>query len=163
MLRCNTIHINQRLTAANGIGINDVMKNVPTQHFIHAADAPDNTGINIGNFSQAVRVGHIVYIGGTLATNQHEQRVIDESPEVAIRQAFRNLEAICLEAGASLKDIVMLTAMLTDLGDLRTLNAVQAEFFAAPFPPRSTYQVVALPHGRIELVAVAYIGSGLDE
>ncbi|BBY24632.1 RidA family protein [Mycobacterium stomatepiae] len=150
------------MTEDNGIGTNDAMNNVPTQRFVHAADAPDNAGINIGNFSQVVRIGHIVYIGGTLATNQHEQRVVDESPEAAIRQAFRNLEAICLEAGASLKDIVMLTAMLTDLSDLRTLNAVQAELFAAPFPPRSTYQVVALPHGRIELVAVAYIGSGLD-
>ncbi|WP_162899259.1 RidA family protein [Mycobacterium shigaense] len=138
------------------------MNNAPTQRFVHAADAPDNTRINIGNFLQAVRIGHIVCIGGTLSTNQHEQRVVDESPEAAIRQAFRNLEAICLEAGASLKDIVMLTAMLTDLSDLRTLNAVQAEFFAATFPAWSTYQVAALLHGRIELVAVAYIGSCLD-
>jgi 2-iminobutanoate/2-iminopropanoate deaminase len=134
---------------------------VPPKHLIvHAADAPDNTGINAGNFSQAARVGDIVYVGGVLGIDQHEQRLIDASGDAAIRQAFDNLAAICREAGACLKDIVMLTAMLTDLGDLTTLNAVQAEFFSAPFPPRSTFQVAGLPHGRIELTAIVHVGSG---
>ncbi|OBK45794.1 hypothetical protein A5655_10985 [Mycobacterium sp. 1081908.1] len=127
---------------------------------VHAADAPDNTGINAGNFSQAARVGDIVYVGGVLGIHQHEQSVVDASADAAIRQAFANLEAICREAGAGLQDIVMLTAMLTDLGDLAALNAVQAEFFTAPFPPRSTFQVAGLPHGRIELTAIVHVGSG---
>jgi 2-iminobutanoate/2-iminopropanoate deaminase len=132
----------------------------PKQLILHAADAPDNTGVNAGNFSQATRVNDVVYVGGVLAIDQQGQRVVDASAAEAIRQAFDNLEAICREAGARLKDIVMLTAMLTDLGDLAILNAVQAEFFTAPFPPRSTFQVAALPHGRIELTAVVHVGSG---
>lgn len=132
----------------------------PEQRIVHAVDAPDNTGINVGNFCQAARVGDVVYVGGVLGIEQREQRVVDATADAAIRQAFGNLEAICREAGAGLEDIVMLTAMLTDLGDLATLNAVEAEFFTAPFPPRSTFQVAGLPHGRIELTAVAHVGSG---
>jgi 2-iminobutanoate/2-iminopropanoate deaminase len=122
---------------------------------VHAPSAPDNSGINAGHFSQAAQVDGTVYIGGTLAIDQAAQRVVDDSPANAVRQAFTNLRAICDEAGVGLDDIVMMTAMLTDLGDLETLNSVQAEFFGEPHPPRSTYQVAGLPHGRIELTAVA--------
>lgn len=127
---------------------------------IHAKDAPDNTGINVGNFSQAARVGDTVYIGGTLAIDQHAQCVVDADPKAAMRRAFTNLKVICEEAGASLKDNVMLTALLTDLDHLDALNEAQAEFFAPPFPPRSTIGIAGLPHGIVELTAVAVVGTG---
>ncbi|MEU5545459.1 Rid family hydrolase [Streptomyces sioyaensis] len=127
---------------------------------VHSPDAPDNTGINAGNFSQAARVGDTVYIGGTLAIDQHAQHVVEHDAREAMRRAFTNLGAICRKAGTALTDIVMLTALLTDLDDLDALNEVQAEFFTAPFPPRSTLKVAGLPHGRVELTAVAVVGSG---
>lgn len=122
---------------------------------VHATAAPDDSGLNAGHFSQAAEVNGTVWIGGTLAIDQAAQRVVDDSPAAAIRQAFTNLAAICAEARVSLDDIVMLTAMLTDLDDLATLNEVQEELFGDPYPPRSPYQVAGLPHGRIELTAVA--------
>ncbi|BAX94318.1 hypothetical protein MSG_04197 [Mycobacterium shigaense] len=42
--------VTYRCSRPKGIGTNDVMNNAPTQRFVHAADAPDNTRINIGNF-----------------------------------------------------------------------------------------------------------------
>lgn len=131
------------------------------REIIRAADAPDNTGINAGHFSQAVRVGETLYVGGTLAIDQHAQRVdVDDDPRTAIRRAYANLELICREAGSALADIVMLTVMLTDLDHRQALNEVQAEFFAAPHPPRSVFQVAGLPNGPVELTAIAIVGSG---
>jgi 2-iminobutanoate/2-iminopropanoate deaminase len=125
---------------------------------VHAPDAPDDTGINAGTFSQACRVGNTVYIGGTLAIDQHAQTVdVDDDPHTAIRRAYANLQLVCRAAGAELDDIVMLTALLTDLDHLDALNDVQAEFFSAPHPPRSTLQVAGLPHGPVELTAVAVV------
>jgi 2-iminobutanoate/2-iminopropanoate deaminase len=50
---------------------------------------------------------------------------------------------------------VKTTIFLTDLGDFKEVNAVYAEYFAEPFPARSTVQVAALPLGSdIEIEAV---------
>ena len=45
----------------------------------------------------------------------------------------------------ALDDVVRLGLYLTDLGDFAAVNAVMAEYFAAPFPARSTIEVSALP------------------
>ena len=47
---------------------------------------------------------------------------------------------------------------VADLAHFADMNAVYAKYFQAPFPARSTIQVVALPRGaqvEIEVVAVA--------
>jgi 2-iminobutanoate/2-iminopropanoate deaminase len=127
---------------------------VHTARRIHADEAPDNRGINLGTFSQACRVGDTIYIGGTLAIDQERQEVVTDPPAEAFRLAFANLTAIVQSAGAELADVVYLTAMLTDLDTLGELNAVQREFFAEPYPPRSTHGVSGLPHGIVELTAI---------
>ena len=60
-------------------------------------------------------------------------------------RVISNLENICLEAGASLNDIVKLNIYLIDLENFASLNKVMEEKFSKPFPARATVEVARLP------------------
>ena len=66
---------------------------------------------------------------------------------VQARRAFDNLAAVCAAAGGSLDDVVRVGLYLTDLGEFAAVNAVMGEYFAQPYPARSTVEVSALPKG----------------
>ena len=75
------------------------------------------------------------------------------------RRVFDNLRAVCEAAGASLDDVVRVGIYLMDLGDFAAVNAVMADYFAAPYPARSTIQVAGLPRGaRVEIDAIVAHG-----
>lgn len=55
------------------------------------------------------------------------------------RQVLRNLQSILSSAGLTLDDVVKTTVHLQDLeGDFPDFNAAYGEFFAEPFPVRTT-------------------------
>ena len=110
---------------------------------ISTADAP----AAIGPYSQAVRAGATVYLSGQIALDPATGEVVPGGIEAQARRAFENLRAVCAAAGGSLDDVVRLGLYLTDLGEFAAVNAVMAEYFAAPYPARSTIEVAALPKG----------------
>jgi 2-iminobutanoate/2-iminopropanoate deaminase len=64
-----------------------------------------------------------------------------------------------------MNDVVKTTVFLTDMNDFAKMNEVYAKRFGAPFPARSTVQVVKLPRdARVEIEAVALVStaSGSD-
>ena len=58
-----------------------------------------------------------------------EARPAAGDPEAEARQIFANIEAILVEAGGSLQDIVKLGIYLTDIGDRAAVAKVRAELF----------------------------------
>jgi reactive intermediate/imine deaminase len=64
-----------------------------------------------------------------------------------------------LEAsGASFADVVRVGIYLADLGDFAAVNDVMKQYFAEPYPARSTIGVAALPRGAaIEVDAIAVL------
>ena len=75
------------------------------------------------------------------------------------RRAFDNLKAVCEAAGGSFDDVVRLGLYLTDLTDFGAVNTVMAEYFAQPYPARSTVEVAGLPKGAaFEVDAVMVLG-----
>jgi reactive intermediate/imine deaminase len=65
------------------------------------------------------------------------------------RQAFDNLKAVCEASGGTMDDIARVGLYLTDLSQFAAVNAVMAEYFAQPYPARSTIEVSALPRGAV--------------
>jgi len=110
---------------------------------IHTAAAP----AAIGPYSQAVRAGNTVYFSGQIPLIPTTGEVVEGDASVQARQAFDNLKAVAHAAGGSLEKIVRLGLYLTDLADFAAVNAVMEEYFAQPFPARSTIQVAGLPKG----------------
>jgi len=74
--------------------------------------------------------------------------------------ATRGLKVAVLEAaGASFGDVVRVGIYLTDLGNFGAVNEVMKQYFAEPYPARSTIGVAALPLGAaIEIDVIAVLG-----
>lgn len=107
----------------------------------------DHAPAAIGPYSQAVRAGGTVYLSGQIALDPASGQVVDGGIEAQARRAFDNLKAVCAAAGGSLDDVVRVGLYLTDLGEFAAVNAIMGEYFAAPYPARSTVEVSALPKG----------------
>lgn len=122
-----------------------------TRHIIHTAKAP----AALGPYSQAVRHGDLVFLSGQVAIDPASGKLVEGGIEAQARRVFRNLRAVCQEAGRDLDSILKLTIYLVDLGNFAKVNAVMAELFTAPYPARATIGVAALPLGaEVEVEAV---------
>jgi len=105
----------------------------------------------IGPYSQAIRVGNVVYLSGQIGLDPGTMQMVD-GVEAQAHQVFKNLRAVARAAGGDLDGIVKVTILLVDLADFAKVNAIQEQYFKAPYPARATYQVVALPRGgRVEV------------
>ena len=117
-------------------------------HAIHSNQAP----AAIGPYSQAVRVGNLVYTSGQIPLDPATMELVSGDIAAEARRVFDNLSAVCAAAGGSLKQVVRVGIYLTDLADFAAVNAVMAEYFEQPYPARSTIGVAALPRGaRVEV------------
>ena len=111
----------------------------------------------LGPYSQAVRVGDMVYTAGQPGIDPATGAVAGATFEAQARQAFANLAAVLEDAGSSLERVVKVTCFLPDPGAFPVLNALFAEFFPVAPPVRSA-PIVQLPRGllfSIDAIAVA--------
>jgi len=112
---------------------------------VRSADAP----AAIGPYSQAVRVGDVVYLSGQIALDPASGTMVDGGIEAQVEQVFRNLRAVTTAAGGSLAHCVKLTLFLTDLSHFPKVNEAMQKWFEAPYPARSTVGVAGLPRGAL--------------
>ena len=118
--------------------------------------ATDQAPAAIGPYSQAIRVGELIYTAGQLGLVPATKQLAGPDVESQTKQALENLQAVLEAAGSCLDHVVKTTVFVTDLGEFARMNAVYATFFAETPPARSTVQVAALPAGgRVEIEAVA--------
>jgi 2-iminobutanoate/2-iminopropanoate deaminase len=100
----------------------------------------------IGPYSQAVRVGDVVYTAGQPGMDPATGQVAGDSFEAQARQAFANLAAVLEDSGSSLARVVKVTCFVTDPNAFPELNTLFAEYFPVAPPVRST-PIVQLPRG----------------
>jgi 2-iminobutanoate/2-iminopropanoate deaminase len=109
-------------------------------------------------YSQAIRVGELVFVSGQLALKPGEKELSGGSIGEQTEQVFANLRAILEEAGSGLDRLVKTTVFLQDLGDFAGMNEVYARHVGDRPPARSTVEVAALPSGAlVEIEAVAHL------
>jgi len=110
------------------------------------------------HFSQAVRVGHTIWVSGQAGSGP---KGIADGCEAQARLAFENLKKVLLAAGADLGDVVELTSFHTDMGDFKAFMAVKDEFFPANYPAWTAVGIQQLAHPKmlVEIRAVAVVGS----
>jgi reactive intermediate/imine deaminase len=113
----------------------------------------------IGTYSQAVKVGHTVYLSGQIPLIPETMELVGGDIENQIRQVFDNLTAVAIAAGGSLKDFAKLNIFLTDLSYFPVVNQVMAEYFSEPYPARAAIGVAQLPKdAAVEMDAVMELG-----
>ena len=107
----------------------------------------ENAPAAIGTYSQAIKVNNTVYLSGQIPLDPKTMTVVDGDIAAEIEQVFKNLTAVCEEAGGTLQDIVKLNIFLTDLGNFATVNEIMARYFEEPYPARAAIGIKELPKG----------------
>ncbi len=125
------------------------------EHYVHVEGTPAPKG-----YSHAVAcTGRMIAVSGQVPLDA-QGRPVGDRPEIQARQVFENLRTVLGAAGASLDDVVKITAYLTDLGDLATFRQVRDQYFSQDHPPASSLvQVAGLIHPafRFEVEAWAVV------
>lgn len=113
----------------------------------------ENAPAAIGPYSQAMKVGDLVYTSGQIPidpkTGDFSARDITGQTE----QVMKNLDAVLTAAGSSFAKAVKTLCFLKDMGDFAAFNAVYAKYFTGN-PARSCVAVAALPKGALVEVEV---------
>lgn len=110
----------------------------------------------IGPYSQAVRIGDLVFTSGQPGIDPATGQVAGDTFEAQARQAFANLRSVLEDAGSRMELVAKVTCYVADAGAFGVLNALFAEYFPDSPPVRST-PVIALPRGllfSIDAIAV---------
>ena len=100
-------------------------------------------------YSQAIRVGDLVFVSGQLALRPGENELSGGSIQEQTDLIFQNLEAILAEAGSGLDKLVKTTVFLRSLDDFAGMNEVYARRVGDRPPARSTVEVARLPSGAL--------------
>jgi len=111
----------------------------------------------LGPYSQAVKVGNILYTSGQLAINAATGEFINEDIKKATAQSLDNVKAILEEAGTSLDKVVKTLVFLKDMNDFADMNEVYSQYFSTNPPARSCVEVAKLPKDalvEIEVIAI---------
>lgn len=112
----------------------------------------------IGPYSQAIRVGNLVYTSGQIPINPATGSFVEGGIKEQTRQSLTNVKAILEEAGTSMANVIKTTVFMVDMADFADMNGVYAEFFSEPFPARSAVAVKTLPKGAlVEIEVIAEI------
>ncbi|RSK25481.1 RidA family protein [Bacillus sp. HMF5848] len=117
----------------------------------------DQAPAAIGPYSQGVIVNNMFYSSGQIPLTA-EGVLIEGSITEQTHQVFKNIEAVLLAAGATLRTVVKTTVFLQDMNDFQEMNEVYSEYFGDHKPARSTVQVARLPKdAKVEIEVIALI------
>ncbi len=118
----------------------------------------DQAPAAIGPYSQAIVTGDLLFTSGQLPLDPRTGQLLAGSIEDQAHMVFKNLAAIALAAGTTLKKTIKTTVFLADIKDFKAVNSIYSEYFSQPFPARSAFQVAALPLGaNLEVEAIIHL------
>lgn len=111
----------------------------------------------IGPYSQAIRVGGLLFVSGQLPVDPRDGQLA-EGIAAQTRQSLTNAASILEEAGSGLDKVVKTTVFLADMNDFAAMNQVYASFFSGAYPARSAVQVARLPKDAlVEIECIAEV------
>ena len=109
-------------------------------------------------FSPAIKAGGFVYVSGQASVDAKTGQIISDTFENEFRRTMDNLTRILTAAGAGLKQVVQVRSYVKEAKDLPEYNRLYREFFAEPFPARTTL-TNCLGKVLFEIDVVAYVGT----
>ncbi len=116
----------------------------------------DQAPAAIGPYSQAVKVGEMVFISGQIPIDPATGDIVQGDIKAQTRQVLTNLNAVLTAAGSSLEKTVKTTVYITNMDEFTQVNEVYSEFFTDQPPARACVEVSRLPKGvAVEIDAIA--------
>jgi reactive intermediate/imine deaminase len=122
--------------------------------------SPATSGQNLP-FSEAVRVGDMLYLSGQIGVVPGTLRVVEGGIEAEGRQTMENIRGILERYGSSLDRVVKCTVFIADMAEWPRFNAVYVTFFDRErLPARSALGANGLALGaRVEVECLALAGT----
>lgn len=113
----------------------------------------ENAPAAIGPYSQAMKVGNLVYTSGQIPIDPATGNIESQDITGQTEQVMKNLDAVLTAAGSSFGKAVKTLCFLKDMGDFAAFNEVYAKYFTGK-PARSCVAGAALPKGALVEVEV---------
>lgn len=110
-----------------------------------------------GSYSQGIRAGGFVFTAGQVGINSATGELAGDTIELQTAQVLDNLTAVLAEAGATLADVVKVTAFLADMSLFAGYDAVYRTYFPEPRPARSSVGVKLPANMLVEIELVALL------
>jgi 2-iminobutanoate/2-iminopropanoate deaminase len=111
----------------------------------------------IGAYSQGLSVGNFVFVSGQGPLDPETGQIVGTTIEEQTTRVLENIKAILAAGGATMADVVKVSAHLSDLSLFERYNKVYATYFPDPKPTRTTVgsQLLGI---LVEIDAIAYVG-----
>jgi 2-iminobutanoate/2-iminopropanoate deaminase len=142
----------------NNINLQSPISNFPKENMSKETISTPNAPAAVGPYSQAIRVGNLLYTAGQVALDPATMKMTGSNVTEQAEQVLTNLQAVLEAGGSSLNNVIKTTVFLTTMDDYGAMNAVYARYFSEGKPARSAVAVNALPLGAlVEIEAVALV------
>lgn len=110
-------------------------------------------------YSRAVKVGNLIEVSGTVAVDEHNILIGEGDPYLQTKFILQKIEAILLQAGASLRHVVRTRMLVTDISRWEEYGRAHGEVFAHIKPCTTMVEVSKLisPDYLIEIEVTAIL------
>lgn len=110
-------------------------------------------------FSQAVRVGDVLYLSGALGNIPGKMELVPGGIQAETYQTMANIRAVLTVNGLTFDDVFKCTVMMADMAKWSEFNKIYLTFFSPDrLPARSAFGANGLALGaQVELECLAYI------
>ena len=109
-------------------------------------------------FSEAVRVGHMLYLSGQLGFDATTSKLVEGGIAAETRKTLENIKTTLEKHGSSMAEVVKCTVFLADIKEWAAMNEVYVSFFPTNPPARSALGSSGLALGaRTEIECMATV------
>jgi 2-iminobutanoate/2-iminopropanoate deaminase len=109
-------------------------------------------------FSEAVRVGHMLYLSGQIGNIPGTTELADGGIQGETRQLLENIAQVLERYGSSMDRVAKCLVMIDDMAEWPAMNEIYAEFFPGAKPARSALGADGLALGaRVEIECMATV------
>ncbi len=112
----------------------------------------------IGPYSPALKVGNLLFLSGSIPLDPVSGQLVAGGIAEQTTRVMDNIKALLDAAGVGFNHVARTTVFMVDLGEFAAMNEIYSSYFTAPYPARSTVQVVRLPRDvRVEIDVIAVL------
>lgn len=127
-----------------------------SQDSVEYLTSSETTSMNLP-FSEAVRVGNILYLSGVIGNVPGKKQLVTGGIKAETKQTMDNIKRIIERHGSSIDRIIQCKVMLADIKEWGAMNEVYLTYFSpSRLPARSALAASGLAlNARVEMECIA--------